>query len=504
MVRHARSRPAATRPAHSPSPGDLLGLDEAVSLLKTTRPTFYRWLRAGKFAGVKLGRQWRFRRSDIDLFLHGQAPRIDLPADITPLLRSLAGRIAEAGGSAPADSGGGPAQRAVALLLALASALRASDIHVTCHLEGAATAVAVRFRIDGALHEIARVDPRLHRPLVEEWKRMSGCVVTETERPQDGRILFRAEGEGAEKLLDVRAAFLPTGLGESVTARILDRDALDLRLERLDYAPRDLANIRRALNAPSALIVITGPSGCGKTTFHYACLSEIAGPGVKALSIEDPVEFFLPWVTQVHANERAGMTFARAVRAMLRSDPDVMMVGEIRDTETLLVCMQAALTGHTVLTTLHAEDAAFALRRMVDLKTDPFIVADATKLVVSQRLVRRLCPHCSVPAEPEGAKLDRAAEAARRGGVDWHGLAKKFRKAAGCERCGRTGFRGRTVIAETLEVTAEIGRALRQDATADELRTIAVGQGMTTLAAHGIRRAAAGETTLDEVLRVTG
>ena len=503
-ARTPASKPPRPAAKSANTAGDLLGLDEAVAMLKTTRPTFYRWLRSGKIKGMKLGRQWRFQKDDVERFLKGQAPLIDLPADITPLIRSLSTRITDAGGKVPAGGDGSETHRAVTLMIALSSLMNASDIHITCHLEGTETAAVVRFRIDGILHEFARIDPRLHKAVVEEWKRMAGCLVHELEKPQDGRILIKVGDGAAEKALDVRVAFLPAGLGESVTGRILDRGAVDLRLDRFDYAPRDLAGIRRALHAPSGMIAVTGPSGCGKTTFLYSCLMELSSPEWKAMSIEDPVEFFLPWVTQVHVNERTGMTFARAVRSMLRSDPDVLMVGEIRDPETLLTCIQAAMTGHIVLTNLHAEDAALALKRMIDLKLDPFVVADATKLVVSQRLVRKLCTHCAVEGSPDAATLDRAAQAARLGGLDWPSLEKRFRKPVGCDRCAKTGFRGRTAIAEALEVTGEIGRALRNGATADELRTIAVGQGMTTMAAHGIRRAAAGETTLDEILRVTG
>jgi len=206
----------------------------------------------------------------------------------------------------------------------------------------------------------------------------------------------------------------------------------------------------------------------------------------------------------VAVNERAGMTFARAVRAMLRSDPDVIYIAEMRDYDTLCVAMQSALTGHLVMTTLHANDAAGALKRMVEMGMDPFVVADSTKLVMSQRLVRKLCPHCSVEDSPDAKRLDLAAEAARKGGINWHSLDLKFRKAVGCDKCAKTGFRGRTVIAETLEVTHEIGRALRDGAPSERLRELAVSQGMTTLAADGVRRAARGDTTLDEVLRVTG
>ena len=489
--------------------GELVDMEEAIELLKTTRPTFYRWLRSGRLKGMKLGRQWRFYREDIDRFLKGLSPRVDLPADIRPIIEALEARLKDIGRKSPDGEKWSEVERAARLMIVLASATNASDIHITSHMlkDGTESIAVVRNRIDGTLHAVAQFDLRLLGAIVEEWKRLAACDVREREKPQDGRILIRLSelaGSGPDKLLDLRVNFLPTGLGEAVTVRILDRVAVDLDLKRIDYAPHDRQRILRAVYSPWGLIVVSGPTGCGKTTVLYSCLNEITGMERKVMSVEDPVEFLLPWVTQVAVNERAGMTFDRAVRAMLRSDPDVILIGEIRNYETLLAAQQAALTGHLILTTLHANDAAGALKRMVEMGSDAFVVADSTKMVMSQRLVRKLCTHCSVEERPESNRLDLAAESARKGGLDWHSLPARFRKAVGCEKCARTGSKGRTVIAEVLEVTPEIGKALRDNASVDELRTIAVGQGMTTLAADGVRRAAAGETTLDEVMRVIG
>ena len=488
---------------------ELVDMEEAIKLLKTTRPTFYRWLRSGRLKGMKLGRQWRFYREDIERFLKGQEPRVDLPASIGPLIETLRRKVEELGAKdlAPADAG--DVQHAVSLVIVLASATNASDIHITSHMlkDGTESIAVVRNRIDGTLHEVARFDLRLLAAIVEEWKRMAAVDVHEKILPQDGRILIKrseVSGTGPDKLLDLRVSFLPTGLGEAVTVRILDRVAVNLDLERIDYTPPDREKILRAVHSPWGLIVVTGPTGCGKTTVLYSCLNEIAGTERKVMSVEDPVEFLLPWVSQVAVNERAGMTFDRAVRAMLRSDPDVILIGEIRNYETLCVAEQAALTGHLILTTLHANDAAGALKRMVEMGSDPFVVADSTKMVMSQRLVRKLCAHCSVEDRPESSRLDLAAESARKGGLDWHTLTPSWRKAVGCEKCARTGYKGRTVIAEVLEVTPEIGKALRDGVPPERLREIAVSQGMTAMAAHGVRRAAAGETTLDEIMRVVG
>ncbi len=501
-----RGAPAEVGKARGGAAGaaDLLEMDEAVALLKTTRPTFYRWLRSGKIKGMKLGRQWRFYRDDVERFLKGEGPRIDLPADITPLIRTLSARVTELGGKLPPPDEAGELRDAAKLMILIGALSSCSDIHITCHVEGTQNVAVVRHRIDGVLHETARIDMRLLPAVVEEWKRMAACDVHEKEKPQDGRILMDFREVGSEKLLDLRVSFLPTALGESLTVRILDRAAVDLRLDRIDYAPADRERILRALHAQWGLIVCTGPVGSGKTTVLYSCLTEIARPEIKVMSVEDPVEFLLPWVTQVAVRESVGLTYERAVWSILRSDPDVILIGEMRDLNTLIAALKAALTGHIVMTTLHTNDAASALKRMVDMGGEPFVIGDSTKLVIAQRLVRQLCPHCSVGETPDANRLDRAAGAARAGGLNWNTLQLKFRKAVGCDKCGKTGFRGRTVIAETLEVTGEIGRALRNGASTDELRALAVSQGMTTMAADGVRRAAAGVTTLDEILRVVG
>jgi len=389
----------------------------------------------------------------------------------------------------------------------LGIAMRASDVHISPHIapDGPGGIATLRYRVDGVLHRVATIDLRLLPAIVEQWKRTAACDVHEKHKPQDGRILVKPRkpiGDRNIDLLDLRVSFLPASLGEAVTLRILDRAAVSLKLDRIDYAPRDRERLLKAIGSPWGVVLITGPTGSGKTTVLYACLNELDHEKAKIMSVEDPVEFYLPGVIQVAVNEREGMSFERAVRAMLRSDPDVLLVGEIRNRDALYAVVQSALTGHLVFTTLHANTAAKALTRMVDIGADPFVVADATKLVMSQRLVRLLCKHCSIAAEPEAKQLELAAELARSSGLGWPLAAPQWKKAVGCDKCGHTGYGGRTVAAEMLEMTPEIGKALREGATPDVLEHIAVKQGMTTLAADGIRRAAAGQTTLDEVIRV--
>jgi type II secretory ATPase GspE/PulE/Tfp pilus assembly ATPase PilB-like protein len=298
--------------------------------------------------------------------------------------------------------------------------------------------------------------------------------------------------------------FVPAVLGESVTVRILDQSALAFDLDRIDYAPHDRQRLLKAISAPWGIVVITGPQGSGKTTVEYCCVKRLSRPEVKIMTAEDPVEYLLPWATQMQLSARDGVTFPRAMRAILRSDPDVIMLGEVRDGESLAVAQQAALTGHLVLFTLHAEDAPGALVRMVEMGADPSLVAESTALSMSQRLVRRLCPECSERVEPDPNRLAIAREWAETGGLDWSELPGEWRRAVGCEKCGRAGYRGRTVIAETLEVSHAVAEALRAGVSPDELRRIAVQQGMTTMRADGVRRAAQGQTTLSAIIHVMG
>ncbi len=492
----AKKLPQEQTRASAMPPSGLLTMDEAIAMLKTTRPTFYRWVRSGRLRGIKLGRQWRFTLGDVERFLKGQEPQIDLPADIDPLISELKSRLKGLGVRIAATEDQGKTAQAVALMIRLAAAMNGSDIHIEPQEGG----VQIRLRVDGALHPAARFDSRLLPAIVERWKTMAAMDTREKSVPQDGRILLAVEG----KNIDLRVSCVPAYLGESVVARLLCPGNVLLDLDRLPYAPNDRRRIDRWLGAPWGLILITGPIGCGKTTTIYSCVIKVADVGTKVLSIEDPVEYVLSGVTQISVNAKAGLTFERAMRSVLRMDPDVIVFGEIRGAEAMELCLQAALTGHLVMTTLHAEEAAAALRRMIDIGGEPFIVADAAKLIVAQRLVRRLCPDCSVESAPTPEQLARAEKLARTGGVGWDALPRKHRQAVGCGACGKLGYRGRTLMAETLEMTPEIASALRRKATTEEIRAIAVGQGMTTMAADGVRRAAEGQVALAEVLSTVG
>jgi len=480
---------------------ELLTMDQAVEILKTTRPTFYRWVRSGKVRGMKVGRQWRFDRREIDRFLRGQEPRIEVRGDIKSLLATLRRKVEELGVRDFKLSAETEVQEAVKLMMRIGAGLGASDLHLSTHLTGQGDQKAgfLRYRIDGVLHTLARIDARLMPALSEQWK-LYGAVDPHARRPQDARIVV--EALGVAEPLDMRVCYLPAGLGDSLTVRFLVKDNVPLGLDSMDFSASDRERLLRNLEAPWGLILATGPTGSGKTTLTYACLNHVNRPELKVVTIEDPIEYYFPWMVQTQVNEPEGMTFARAGRAALRSDPDVIMIGELRNSEVAMLSLQMSLTGHLVFSQLHADDAPRALVRMVEMGCPPFVVADATRLVVSQRLVRVLCPDCSEPTELPARHLARAIEIARSGGLDFDSLEKNFRKPVGCDKCKRIGYRGRTLIAETLEVTPRIGEALRCGASVGELRAIAVDEGMTTMGADGIRRAAAGRTTIDEVLGV--
>jgi type IV pilus assembly protein PilB len=488
-----------TKATAAPQTADLIDMHEAIAMLRTSRPTFYRWLRSGKFKGLKVGRQWRFYRKDIETFLNGAGPRIDLPVDIAPLQEELAGLLREAGGDVPKTaSADEPVAHAVSLMIALAVHRRASDLHaatLVCDAVGRTEGV-LRLRLDGCLLVVARFDARLMDPIAEQFKRLAACDLHEKRLPQDGRILIRLGGA----TYDLRVCVLPNVMGESVTVRILGREALVLKLDDLPFSDHDRKRIQAALAAPHSLVLCTGPTGSGKTTSLYACLQTLSSSERKVVTVEDPVEYMLPWATQVPVH--AGLPFAHALRAMLRSDPDVLLIGEIRDRETLQIAFQCVLTGHVVLSSMHTDDAVATLVREMDIGVNSFLVADCPQLIVAQRLVRRLCPNCAVACRPTRSEVEDAADMLPQGMPNPLAKDAHCRKAVGCPQCASTGYRGRTVVAETLRMTPELGRALRFGAATDALRALAIAGGMVPMVADGVARVARGETTLSELRRV--
>lgn len=380
-----------------------------------------------------------------------------------------------------------PVVRLVNLLLLEALEARASDVH----LEGYGSGLRVRYRIDGVLQDAPSPPAHLKAAIVSRLKIMAELDIAERRLPQDGRIRLRLQDREA----DVRVSTLPMLHGESVVLRLLDKERGRVALEDLGMAEDTLRLFEQAISRPHGIILATGPTGSGKTTTLYAAVERIRTGREKVLTVEDPVEYELPGVCQVPVNTKVGLTFAAALRALLRQDPDVLLVGEIRDAETAEIATQAALTGHLVLSTLHTNDAPGALTRLLDLGVPDYLVASTVEAVLAQRLVRRVCGRCveDVPAEEEW--------------VQAFGLTAadlpRIRRGNGCEECRGTGFRGRTGIYELLVVDEELREEIMRRRGAGELRRLGRKKGMRTLREDGLRLVRAGLTTPEEVIRVT-
>ena len=371
-----------------------------------------------------------------------------------------------------------PVIRFVEQLVRHAVDRRASDIH----LEPLANRFRIRFRIDGVLHEIADPPRHLQLPVVSRLKLMAGMSIAEKRRPQDGRARFA----DAEWVLDLRVSAVPTIHGESMVVRVLQPDRLRLGLADLGLEPDDRRTVDRLLALTDGLVLVTGPTGSGKTTTLYACLQSLNQPDRKIITVEDPVEYQLAGVNQVPVRPEVGLTFAAALRALLRQAPNIVMVGEIRDRETAEIAIQAALTGHLVFSTLHTNDAVGAVTRLVDLGVPRFLVASALRAVLAQRLVRRVCPQCAREAAPPAAGETTAGAT--------------FRRGEGCPACDRTGYRGCLGLFEVLVVDEGLQRLIDEGAGGGRLRDHARDRGMRTLREDGWRKARAGRTTIEEVL----
>ena len=398
----------------------------------------------------------------------------------------LKGNVADDGATVDADA---PIIKLVNTLIVEAFKQRASDIH----LEPLSKTFRVRYRIDGVLHEMKSPPKRLQASIISRLKIQSNMSIAERRIPQDGRIQAQVGG----KTIDLRVSCIPTNHGESIVMRILDKEGLRLGLPELGFFTDDQQTFERLIGLPDGILLVTGPTGSGKTTTLYSCLNFINRPDRKIITVEDPVEYLLAGINQVQVSEVVGLTFAAALRAMLRQAPNVVMLGEIRDLETASIAINASLTGHLVFSTLHTNDAPSAVTRLIDIGVKPFLVASSTRALMAQRLVRKICKRCAAPYQPTDTEL-------RSLNLDPTKIAgATFMKGKGCNDCNKTTYRGRFGIFEIFVIDDEARKLIYERVPSSVLRARAREMGMRTLREDGTRKVMAGLTTAEEVIRAT-
>ncbi|MEW6074806.1 MAG: ATPase, T2SS/T4P/T4SS family [Candidatus Omnitrophota bacterium] len=377
-----------------------------------------------------------------------------------------------------------PVVRLVDLIIHQAISERASDIHIEPFKEK----ISLRYRIDGRLYEIPPPARHLHLAIISRVKILSKLDIAEKRLPQDGSFVVKIEN----RPIDIRVSLIPTIYGEKVVLRLLDRTQVVLDLNLLGFDPGQNALIRKAIHSPYGLLFLTGPTGCGKTTTLYAILSEIRSPTTNIVTIEDPVEYKLDGINQVQIKPEIGLTFASALRSFLRQDPDIMLVGEVRDLETAQICIRSALTGHLVLSTLHTNDAPSAVSRLIDIGVESYLITPSLICVVAQRLLRKLCVHCKEAYEPTPEQLK---------GINIK--ADLLYKPKGCAKCNQIGFRGRACIAEVMVLNNQLRELINEKASFQQIREVAMASGMQTLYESALKKVEDGTTSLEEALAVT-
>lgn len=377
-----------------------------------------------------------------------------------------------------------PVVKLVDLIIKQAIDERASDVHI----EPFKDKISLRYRIDGVLHEIPPPAKHLQLPIISRIKILSKLDIAEKRLPQDGGFVVRIEGRS----IDLRVSVMPTIYGEKIVMRILDKEGVSLDLVQMGFSGQQLEWVRKGIRAPYGLVFITGPTGSGKSTTLYAALNEIKSPTKNIVTVEDPVEYHMEGLNQVQIKPEIGLTFASALRSFLRQDPDIMMVGEVRDLETAQICVRSALTGHLVLSTLHTNDAPSAITRLIDIGVEPYLLMPSLIIIVAQRLVRRLCPDCKEPYEPSAEERERFDL-----GQDL------IYRAKGCDKCNHIGYKRRTCIGEVLYVDDEIRSHIVAGVNAQQIRDAARKRGMTTLYESGLKKVKEGITSLEEALSAT-
>jgi type IV pilus assembly protein PilB len=395
----------------------------------------------------------------------------------------------EAGVTVEAAVEDAPIVKLVQAIMTQAAADRASDVHI----EPTETDVRVRFRVDGVLHEVMHSPKSIQGGLISRLKVMGDLNIAEKRIPQDGRVSLRVNNRS----LDLRLATLPTVHGEKIVIRILDKTNALLHLSELGFLPQAFESYERSFRKPYGAILVTGPTGSGKSTTLYATLNIVNSIDRHIVTVEDPVEYRLPGVNQIQVNPKAGLTFASALRSILRADPDIILIGEIRDRETAMIAVESALTGHLVLSSLHTNDAPSAITRLIEMQVETFLVGSAIDCVVAQRLARKLCEKCKQAYAPEQRELIEAGFAESR--VPDLGL---FFRPSGCQSCSNTGYRGRIGLYEVMPMTEEIERLTVERASSETVKRVAIEQGMYTLRDDGLHKAASGMTSIEEIARV--
>ncbi|AQW81185.1 transformation system, type II secretion system ATPase CtsE [Campylobacter pinnipediorum subsp. pinnipediorum] len=419
--------------------------------------------------------------SQIDKFIN----KLELNESIRDLIIEIRKELSSSAINNQADESSG-ILKLIEVILKTSIQSRASDIHI----EPTETNCIVRSRIDGLLTETFIFDKDIYPPMVSRMKLLSNMDIAERRKPQDGRF----SAQILDKEYDFRISTLPILNGESIVLRILDKSKVVINLENLGMHPENFDKFKKAMKAPYGIILVTGPTGSGKTTTLYAALNDIKSVDTKIITVEDPVEYQLNLIQQVHVNEKAGLNFSSALRSILRQDPDIIMIGEIRDQETLRIAIQAALTGHLVFSTLHTNDAISALPRIIDMGIEPYLVSGALVGIEAQRLVRKLCPHCK-------QKIN-LSKTAMKDFENFLPQEYQFYTNVGCEHCSGTGYIGREMISEILPISDHIQNLVANSATKEEIRKVAYEEGFIDMFKDGILRAARGITTIEEVYRV--
>lgn len=422
----------------------------------------------------------------IDRYLRADDELHDLTSALVE--KSAPVELLERGVLAAADDDA-PIVRFVNLLISQAIQDHASDIH----MEPAEHDLRVRYRIDGVLHEMQSAPKSIQSGVISRLKIMSDIDIAERRKPQDGRMSVKHGG----RKIDLRVATLPTVWGEKIVMRILDNPNSNLDVRDLALLDRNFTSYEKSYSKPYGMILVTGPTGSGKSTTLYTTLGAVAKPEINVITVEDPVEYRMEGINQVQVNPKAGLTFASALRSILRSDPDVVLIGEIRDHETAQIAVEASLTGHLVLSTLHTNDAPSAITRLTEMDIEPFLVGSALDCVVAQRLTRRLCVHCKKPVEH-----DREYLANLRFGFDSNLMPPTIYRPVGCPSCSNTGYRGRIAVHEVMTVTEEIERLAVARASSAEIGRVAREQGMISLRDDGWAKVKLGITSVEEILRV--